>query len=618
MRAIATALLTGIALAAMLGACSRAPDSPQAERESQGGDRERQPIVTISSDQAVPKVPEWEAPEVLIEPEEMERFKTLAAEALESGDLYGESDDAIPLYLALRANAPEDEEIQAGLAEAVQALLARGDAALEGIDQDRKSIREAHEVAAVARSIDPDDEDVAAYLARVERTDEAQRANLKGERALNARNLGEEGKGGAIAFFRGALELRPGDARAEQGLAAAESALIRRAEQAADKDDYAAAARWIDLAGKVRPQLRTADDARERIARQRGARVGALRDLGLAALLREDGVDEARAHLADLLRIAPGGDSAAVELLERIVMATHYGLFRPRQLLTEALRNGGRGPQLVVIPHGAFRMGSADGERDATDAERPMRTIRFERGLAVSRDEISVGEFRQFVNATGYQTQANKRGHSTTYDERSGNLVRRSRVDWRSDYAGQPADADMPVIHVSAQDAAAYAAWLTDQTGHVYRLPSEAEFEYALRAGSQARFPWGEGAPPPDTGNFTSARDRSPSGRRWRNAFEGYGDGQWGPAATGSYSANAFGLHDMAGNVSEWVADCWHDSYRRAPSDGQAWINPGCRTGVVRGGSWASSPAQTRSAWRLGSDIDTTTARVGFRVVREI
>ncbi|MDQ3510428.1 MAG: formylglycine-generating enzyme family protein, partial [Pseudomonadota bacterium] len=429
---------------------------------------------------------------------------------------------------------------------------------------------------------------------------------------------GEEGKGGAIAFFREALELRPGDARAEQGLAAAESALIRRAEQAADKDDYAAAARWIDLAGKVRPQLRTADDARERIARQRGARVGALRDLGLAALLREDGVDEARAHLADLLRIAPVGDSAAVELRERIVMATHYGLFRPGQLLTEALRNGGRGPQLVVIPHGAFRMGSADGERDATDAERPMRTIRFERGLAVSRDEISVGEFRQFVNATGYQTQANKRGHSTTYDERSGNLVRRSRVDWRSDYAGQPADADMPVIHVSAQDAAAYAAWLADQTGHVYRLPSEAEFEYALRAGSQTPFPWGEGAPPPDSGNFTGARDRSPSGRRWRNAFEGYGDRHWGPAATGSYSANAFGLHDMVGNVSEWVADCWHDSYRRAPSDGQAWINPGCRSGVVRGGSWASSPAQTRSAWRLGSDIDTTTARVGFRVVREI
>ncbi|MBA2238192.1 MAG: SUMF1/EgtB/PvdO family nonheme iron enzyme, partial [Lysobacter sp.] len=219
---------------------------------------------------------------------------------------------------------------------------------------------------------------------------------------------------------------------------------------------------------------------------------------------------------------------------------------------------------------------------------------------------------------TGHKPQASRRGHSTTYDERSGNLVRRSRVDWRSDYAGQPAAPEMPVVHVSAEDAAAYAQWLAGQTGQAYRLPSEAEFEYALRAGSQSGFPWGEGSPPADTGNFTGARDRSPSGRRWRNAFEGYGDGAWGPAATGSYSVNAFGLHDMVGNVSEWVADCWHDSYRRAPADGEAWINPGCRIGVVRGGSWASSPAQTRSAWRLGSDVSTTTARVGFRVVREI
>ena len=86
----------------------------------------------------------------------------------------------------------------------------------------------------------------------------------------------------------------------------------------------------------------------------------------------------------------------------------------------------------------------------------------------------------------------------------------------------------------------------------------------------------------------------------------------------GKYSANAYGLHDLAGNVSEWVADCWHDTYRRAPDDGEAWVNPGCRTAVVRGGSWASSPAQTRSAWRLGSDRNTTNARVGFRVVRDI
>ncbi|MDQ3289583.1 MAG: SUMF1/EgtB/PvdO family nonheme iron enzyme [Pseudomonadota bacterium] len=609
--------MTGIALAT-LGACSRAPDSPQAQVPPEAGQRERQPIVTISSDQAVPQVPKWEAPAVEIGADELARYKTAAAQALESGELYGEEDDAVPLYMALQARAPADEEIQQGVAETVNALLERGDQALARVDEDRSALRDAHEVAAVARSIAGEDERVAAYLAQVERTDRAQRANLRGERALNARELGEEGKDGAIAFFRQALEIRPNDARAMQGLAAAESALIHRAERAADKDDYSAAERWLELAAKVRPDMSTAADASQRIARQRGARIGTLRDKGMAALAREDGVDEARGHLADLLRVAPEGDSAAVELRERIVLATHYGLFRPRQVFTEGLRTGGRGPEMVVIPHGAFRMGAPEGEAGSTDAERPTRTIRFPRGLAVAREEISVGEFRRFVDATGYQPQASRRGHSTTYDERSGNLVHRSRVDWRSDYAGQPASADMPVVHVSAEDAAAYAAWLAAQTGQPYRLPSEAEFEYALRAGSQLRFPWGEGSPPSDTGNFTGARDRSPSGRRWRNAFEGYGDGAWGPAATGSYSANEFGLHDVVGNVSEWVADCWHDSYRRAPPDGKAWINPGCRSGVVRGGSWASSPAQTRSAWRVGSDLSTTTGRVGFRVVRDI
>ena len=616
MRAIAAALWTGIALVGMLGACSRAPDEPGTS--APGDARQREPMVTISPDQAVSAVPNWQAPDVVIDPANVGQLKASAAKALAAGELYGESDDAIPLYVALRAHAPADTEIAAGFARALDALIARGDAALAAIDEDRAAIRDAHEVAAVARSIAPGHADVVAYLERVDRTDEAQRANLRGERALNARQLGEGGKAGAIGHFREALRLRPGDARAMQGLAAAESALIQRAERAADENDYAAASRWLDSAAKVRPGMETTGDARRRIARQRGARVGTLRDLGIAALSREDGVDAARGHLAELLRIAPAGDPAAVELRERIELASHYGLFRPGQAFTEALQHGGRGPEMVVIPHGAFRMGAADNEADATDAERPARNIRFDRGLAVSRHEITVGEFRRFVDATGHRARATRRGHSTAYDERSGNLVRRSRVDWKTDYAGQPAPDDMPVVHVSAEDAAAYAKWLADQTGKRYRLPSEAEFEYALRAGRQTRFPWGDGSPPAGAGNFTGAGDESPSGRRWRHAFSGYTDGAWGPATVGSYSPNAFGLHDMPGNVTEWVADCWHDSYRRAPADGRAWINPGCRTGVVRGGSWASSPAQTRSAWRLGSNMDTTNARVGFRVVREI
>ena len=177
-----------------------------------------------------------------------------------------------------------------------------------------------------------------------------------------------------------------------------------------------------------------------------------LRDLGVVALGKEDGLDIARGHLASLLRIAPSGDPAAVELRQRIELASHYGVFRPGQVFTEALRNGGRGPQMVVVPHGAFRMGAVEAERDATDAEFPARNIRFDRGVAMARTEVTVGEFGRFVAATGYRSRAERRGYSTAYDERSGNLVRRSNVDWRSDYTGKRAAEHLPVVHVSWQE----------------------------------------------------------------------------------------------------------------------------------------------------------------------
>src|SRR5699024_280227 len=154
------------------------------------------------------------------------------------------------------------------------------------------------------------------------------------ERALNQDDIGETGDGGAIGWFRQSLELRPGNARATQGLAAAESALIRRAEKAAEVDDYEQAGDWLDKAAGLRPDMDTVDRARAHIARVRLARIGSLRDQGIAALSAEGGVDVARAHLANLLRIAPEGNPAAVELRERIELASHYGLFRPGQVFT--------------------------------------------------------------------------------------------------------------------------------------------------------------------------------------------------------------------------------------------------------------------------------------------
>ena len=236
----------------------------------------------------------------------------------------------------------------------------------------------------------------------------------------------------------------------------------------------------------------------------------------------------------------------------------------------------------------------------------------------MTRHEITVGEFRRFVEATGYVPRATQRGHSMAYDVRSGNFLRGSGIDWRSTYDGRPAGDDLPVVHVTARDAEAYAAWLSGQTGEHYRLPSEAEFEYALRAGGSGRFPWGDGLPPPGVDNLAGSRDVSSRGRRWSNAFPGYGDGWWGPAPVGRFAPNAFGVFDIGGNVSEWVADCWHKGYRRAPANGAAWVNPGCRIRMYRGGSWASAPAQTRSAWRAPGGVVVTNARVGFRLVRQL
>src|SRR5690606_37478531 len=133
---------------------------------------------------------------------------------------------------------------------------------------------------------------------------------------------------------------------------------------------------------------------------------------------------------------------------------------------------------MVVVPHGAFRMGSHEDDAEAQDSERPAHYVRFDRGFAISRTEVTVGEFGRFVAATGYERTATRRGWSMVYDPRSGNFVRRNGVDWRSGFDGREAAPDMPVLHVSARDADAYAQWLAEGSGKDYHLPSEAQFEY--------------------------------------------------------------------------------------------------------------------------------------------
>ncbi|PBJ81777.1 serine/threonine kinase [Lysobacteraceae bacterium NML93-0399] len=578
--------------------------------------------VTISGDDAIVATLNWTPPAVTIAEDDEDAVAEAvdrAREALQADDLYATADSAIPLYLAL-AQRPDTERVaRRGLQRAQARLLALGTQALAEADaQDSiAGLRAAHDYAAVARYLAPGDEAVLRYLEGVDASDRLWELNRNGELALQAGELGETG-GGALAAFRAAATLREDHPRALQGMAAVESALIRRAELATDEADYRGATRWLAHAAKIRPGFPTVADAEQRLQRRRDAHIRRLRDEGVAALPQIRGPDIARERLARIIDIAEPGDPVANDLRQRIDQAVHYGDFRPGQVFTDALEGGARGPQMVVLPHGGFMMGALPGDEDANDNEKPRHGVRFERGFAIGVREVSVGEFRRFVDATGFQSRAVRRGFSMAYDERTGNFLRRSNVDWRSDYVGRPAGDTMPVLHVSAKDAQAYVEWLSAQSGQRYRLPSEAEFEYAFRNGSSERYPWGEGTPPEGAGNMTGALDRSPGGRRWGNAFPDYGDGYWGPAPVGTFSPNTWGVHDLAGNVSEWMADCWHENYRRAPTDGSAWVNPGCRNQVIRGGSWASSPAQTRASWRALAQVDTTNARLGFRVVREL
>jgi formylglycine-generating enzyme required for sulfatase activity len=611
----------GVAMAlALLCACDR--DGARAPGANDDAGRKRADgTVTVSGDDAIAERLTWRSPVVVLEDAGIPDARKRAATALADGRLYEDADAAIPLYLALLARDPDDGRATTGLARALARLRKAGDDALSASGDEAEALQRAHAIAAVMRSVGIERVDGGAgYLVRLDRADRLWELNEAAEQALADGRLGEAGEG-ALPLFRQALALQPEQPRATQGVAAVESALIRRAEESAERTDFDEAGRWLAKAATVRPGVDTHEAGRERIEAIRRTHIARLRDEGLELLTqpgRPNHLPWARQRLAELLRIAAPGDPAAAELRGRIDLAAHYGLQRPGQRFTDALVGGGRGPEMVVVPHGGFRMGARDNEPDASNSERPSRYVRFDRGFAIARTEVTVGEFRSFLLASDHRPRAVRRGHSLVYDERGGNFIRRSGIDWRHDHLGRLADDAMPVLHVSARDAEAYARWLSERSGQRYRLPSEAEFEYALRAGAPGRYPWGDRPPPPGTGNLTGGGDRSPGGRTWGNAFVGYSDGYWGPAPVARFRANAFDIHDLEGNLSEWVADCWHDGYRRAPTKGEAWVNPGCRTRVVRGGAWSNAPAQSRAAWRSQAEADATNALTGFRVVREL
>lgn len=475
----------------------------------------------------------------------------------------------------------------------------------------------ARQLLGVVQAVNPGHSQIAPSLQRLQQLGEIEGQLQAARKAFEEGRVDEPEGNNAWHFYRQVLEQAPDNEAALLGLVAVQQDLITRAKEFAHESDFDSADRLLEDAALVREDQQAVEQAQHEIDELKRSQAESMETRAVMAM---DSGDFATAERILIDLVAMGGSSQAVtQLRRRLEEARVYGGFKPGQKIRDHfLTEGIWAPESVVILAGSFMMGSSADEKGRAENEGPQHRVTFRRGFAIGQREISVEEFRIFVHKTGYKTDAERKGYSTIYDQYSGRLTRKDDVDWQMDFEGRTAKPEEPVIHVSWNDAQAYVDWLARGTGKPYRLPSEAEFEYALRGGRSTPYWWGNGTPGDKVENITGSGDSSRSRRSWTVAFEGYTDRYWGPAPVASFEANPFGLYDIGGNVGEWVRDCWHDTYVRAPVDGSAWVNPGCEQRVIRGGYWASAPDQTRSAYRLFARQNHHDARIGFRIARDL
>jgi len=249
-------------------------------------------------------------------------------------------------------------------------------------------------------------------------------------------------------------------------------------------------------------------------------------------------------------------------------------------------------PDMVVLSNGNFLMGSlapaTDNNAYAIEFpknEFPQHQVTIAAPFAVSKFQLTFAEWDACVaggGCSGYKP---------------------NDLQWGR--------GEQPVINVNWDDAQQYVAWLSQMTGKPYRLLTEAEYEYAARAGTTTEFPWGD-----DIG--TNHTNCAGCGSQWDNKQTAPVGSFTGGGFVGSFSPNAFGLYDMVGNVWEWVEDCFHPSYQGAPADGSAWTSADCSNRLVRGGSWNRTPGYIRSAVRFWITSGGRLSFVGIRVARTL
>ena len=278
---------------------------------------------------------------------------------------------------------------------------------------------------------------------------------------------------------------------------------------------------------------------------------------------------------APALSAGPYSAEGRIKVEAAIVHGASDGWFLPGNGKEEWFKDTEAGPEMVVVPAGKFMMGSPETEAERNDYESPQHPVTIARPFAIGRHIVTRAQFAAFVHDTSYV------GHWWSGDW------------WRN--PGFPQNDSHPVVYVNwKDDAKAYLAWLSSQTGRQYRLPTEAEWEYAARAGTTTPYWWGSSI--------------TPAQAHYREHT----------VAVGEFAASPWGLYQVHGNVWEWCEDVWHQSYNGAPSDGSAFLKgePGLR--VIRGGSKHFKLDRPRAAARAWYNESNRMADVSLRVARTL
>ena len=388
----------------------------------------------------------------------------------------------------------------------------------------------------------------------------------QGEEDLKAKRLSEPSGQNALDKFRAVLLLDPDNQAAKAGLQGIMEGHLRLAQEAMGQDDLDGASEHLEKAEEVFPQGEKLNTVREELQKRMG--------------------------------------KAAGNTLEPIADTPPSGA-----AFHDLLKAGGRGPQMIVVAPATFQMGDLDDQ--GTKEEEPVHPVHFAKPFAIGAHEVTVGEFRRFADATGYRSEAEQGSGCYVFN---GKWEGRPNASWRD--PGFKQGSDHPVVCLSHHDALAYAKWLSRQTGRTYRLPSEAEWEYAARAGTATARPWGDA--PEKTCDYANVADGTANKAYPNWHTHPCEDGFVWTAPTGRFKPNGYGLYDVLGNVWEWTQDCWHPSYVGAPDDGRPREGDPCQERVIRGNSWFHYPADLRSAFRFKQAPVRSDVTIGFRLAADL